>query len=103
MVYNLLWILSNGKANQASNPIKPIELLIQFDFSLIYSILQIVNTLFLCYFNIFAFGFDLLSLLHHCRLVVVLQEKTYIYDSNSLAILDTLDTVPNTKGVVRIC
>ncbi|XVE63470.1 hypothetical protein DITRI_Ditri07aG0023100 [Diplodiscus trichospermus] len=33
------------------------------------------------------------------RLVVVLQEKTYIYDSNSLAILDTVDTVPNLKGL----
>ncbi|KAJ4833113.1 Autophagy- protein 18b [Turnera subulata] len=33
------------------------------------------------------------------RLVVVLQEKTYIYDSNSLAILDTIDTVPNVKGL----
>ncbi|KAM7252655.1 hypothetical protein ACFE04_008164 [Oxalis oulophora] len=33
------------------------------------------------------------------RLVVVLQEKTYIYDSNSLAILDTIDTVPNPKGL----
>ncbi|KAG8651869.1 autophagy-related protein 18b [Manihot esculenta] len=37
--------------------------------------------------------------LNRKRLVVVLQEKTYIYDSNSLAILDTLDTVPNTKGL----
>ncbi|KAG6739808.1 hypothetical protein POTOM_057423 [Populus tomentosa] len=34
----------------------------------------------------------------HCRLVVVLQEKTYIYDSNTLAILDAIDTVPNVKG-----
>lgn len=33
-----------------------------------------------------------------CRLVVILQEKTYIYDLNSLTILDTIDTVPNTKG-----
>lgn len=33
------------------------------------------------------------------RLVVVLQEKTYIYDINSLAILDTIDTVPNVKGL----
>ncbi|XP_043707884.1 autophagy-related protein 18b isoform X1 [Telopea speciosissima] len=33
------------------------------------------------------------------RLVVVLQEKTYIYDLNSLAILDTVDTVPNAKGL----
>lgn len=33
------------------------------------------------------------------RLVVVLQEKTYIYDSNSLAILDTFDTVSNVKGL----
>ncbi|XWS16947.1 hypothetical protein CRYUN_Cryun33cG0025500 [Craigia yunnanensis] len=32
-------------------------------------------------------------------LIVVLQEKTYIYDSNSLAILDTVDTVPNLKGL----
>ncbi|PKU66747.1 autophagy-related protein 18b [Dendrobium catenatum] len=33
------------------------------------------------------------------RLIVVLQEKTYIYDINSLAILDTIDTVPNNKGL----
>lgn len=33
------------------------------------------------------------------RLVVVLQEKTYIYDSNTLAILDAIDTVPNVKGL----
>ncbi|XP_042493531.1 autophagy-related protein 18b isoform X2 [Macadamia integrifolia] len=33
------------------------------------------------------------------RLVVVLQEKTYIYDSNSLVILDTIDTVANAKGL----
>ncbi|PKA65468.1 Autophagy-related protein 18b [Apostasia shenzhenica] len=33
------------------------------------------------------------------RLIVVLQEKTYIYDVNSLAILDTIDTVPNSKGL----
>ncbi|CAI0427673.1 unnamed protein product [Linum tenue] len=33
------------------------------------------------------------------RLVVVLQEKTFIYDSNSLAILDTIDTIPNPKGL----
>lgn len=32
------------------------------------------------------------------RLIVVLQEKTYIYDINSLAILDAIDTVPNLKG-----
>ncbi|PPD88720.1 hypothetical protein GOBAR_DD14337 [Gossypium barbadense] len=32
-------------------------------------------------------------------LVVVLQEKTYIYDSNSLSMLDTIDTVPNLKGL----
>ncbi|XP_028071786.1 autophagy-related protein 18b-like isoform X6 [Camellia sinensis] len=33
------------------------------------------------------------------RLVVTLQEKTYIYDINSLDILDTIDTVPNFKGL----
>ncbi|XP_038698620.1 autophagy-related protein 18b isoform X2 [Tripterygium wilfordii] len=37
--------------------------------------------------------------LNQKRLVVVLEEKTYIYDSNSLAILDTIDTVPNLKGL----
>lgn len=35
-----------------------------------------------------------------CRLVVVLQDKTYVYDLNSLAILDTIDTVPNLKGAI---
>lgn len=33
------------------------------------------------------------------RLVIVLREKTYIYDANTLAILDTIDTVPNLKGL----
>ncbi|XP_068635755.1 autophagy-related protein 18b [Aristolochia californica] len=37
--------------------------------------------------------------LNRQRLVVVLQEKTYIYDLNSLTILDTIDTVPNNKGL----
>ncbi|KAG9455244.1 hypothetical protein H6P81_008148 [Aristolochia fimbriata] len=37
--------------------------------------------------------------LNRKRLVVVLQEKTYIYDLNSLAILDTIETVPNNKGL----
>ncbi|KAF4390156.1 hypothetical protein G4B88_005074 [Cannabis sativa] len=35
------------------------------------------------------------------RLVVVLQEKTYVYDINSLAILDTIDTVPNLKALPK--
>ncbi|KAH7546087.1 hypothetical protein FEM48_Zijuj01G0163500 [Ziziphus jujuba var. spinosa] len=34
-----------------------------------------------------------------CRLVVLLQEKTYVYDINSLTILDTIDTAPNLKGL----
>ncbi|CAM8979832.1 unnamed protein product [Rhodiola kirilowii] len=33
------------------------------------------------------------------RLVVILQEKTFIYDLNNVAILDTIDTVPNLKGL----
>lgn len=33
------------------------------------------------------------------RLLVVLQDNTYIYDVNHLTILDTIDTVPNTKGL----
>ncbi|KAK6942355.1 hypothetical protein RJ641_027732, partial [Dillenia turbinata] len=37
--------------------------------------------------------------LNRRRLVVLLQEKSYIYDLNSLAILDTIDTVPNPKGL----
>ncbi|KAK9098024.1 hypothetical protein Syun_025069 [Stephania yunnanensis] len=32
-------------------------------------------------------------------LIVLLQDKIYIYDLNSLAILDTVDTVPNAKGL----
>ncbi|XP_031107552.1 autophagy-related protein 18b isoform X2 [Ipomoea triloba] len=32
------------------------------------------------------------------RLIVILQEKTFIYDINSLKILDTIDTVPNSRG-----
>ncbi|XP_044472124.1 autophagy-related protein 18b [Mangifera indica] len=33
------------------------------------------------------------------RLVVVLRDKTFIYDADTLAILDTIDTVPNLKGL----
>ncbi|CAN6443984.1 unnamed protein product [Victoria cruziana] len=33
------------------------------------------------------------------RLIVVLWDKAYIYDSNSLTILNTIDTVPNPKGL----
>lgn len=33
------------------------------------------------------------------RLIVIFLEKTYIYDLNSLEILDTLDTVRNLKGL----
>lgn len=34
-----------------------------------------------------------------CRLVVVLQDKTFIYDLNSITILEEIETVPNTKGL----
>ncbi|KAL8129718.1 hypothetical protein V2J09_018873 [Rumex salicifolius] len=37
--------------------------------------------------------------LNKLRLVVVLEEKTFIYDIDSLAILSTIDTVPNPKGL----
>ncbi|AEE85774.2 autophagy 18 B-like protein [Arabidopsis thaliana] len=33
------------------------------------------------------------------RLVVVLLEKTFVYDLNTLVMLDTIDTVPNPKGL----
>ncbi|KAH1061363.1 hypothetical protein AAZX31_02G193700 [Glycine max] len=33
------------------------------------------------------------------RLIVILQDKAYIYEINSLTILDTIDTVPNIKGL----
>nr|ACU17417.1 unknown [Glycine max] len=33
------------------------------------------------------------------RLIVILQDKAYIYGINSLTILDTIDTVPNIKGL----
>ncbi|KAL6911987.1 hypothetical protein ACP4OV_000792 [Aristida adscensionis] len=33
------------------------------------------------------------------RLVVVLQDKTFIYDLNSTTILEEIETVPNTKGL----
>jgi hypothetical protein len=33
-----------------------------------------------------------------CRLVVVLQDRTFIYDVNSTTILEEIETVPNTKG-----
>jgi hypothetical protein len=36
-----------------------------------------------------------------CRLVVVLQNKTFIYDLNSTTILEEIETVPNTKGKVH--
>ncbi|KAK7854941.1 autophagy-related protein 18b [Quercus suber] len=33
------------------------------------------------------------------RLLVVLQDKTYVYDLNTVKILDSIDTVPNLKGL----
>ncbi|CAK8564261.1 unnamed protein product [Lathyrus sativus] len=33
------------------------------------------------------------------RLIVILQDKAYVYDINSLLILDNFDTVPNSKGL----
>lgn len=33
------------------------------------------------------------------RLIVILQDRTFIYDLNSLSIIDTIDTVPNNKGL----
>ncbi|KAH1117212.1 hypothetical protein GLYMA_17G070200v4 [Glycine max] len=33
------------------------------------------------------------------RLIVILQDKAYVYEINSLTILDTIDTVPNIKGL----
>lgn len=33
------------------------------------------------------------------RLAVILQDKTYIYDIGTLAILETIDTMPNLKGL----
>ncbi|KAL5550103.1 hypothetical protein UlMin_000279 [Ulmus minor] len=38
-------------------------------------------------------------LMNRKRLLVILQDKTYIYDIKSLTILDTIDTVPNLKGL----
>ncbi|XP_074575369.1 autophagy-related protein 18b isoform X2 [Curcuma longa] len=37
------------------------------------------------------------------RLIVILQDKAYIYDLNSLAVLETIDTVPNNKGLCAFC
>ncbi|GLJ14158.1 hypothetical protein SUGI_0227190 [Cryptomeria japonica] len=37
--------------------------------------------------------------LNRKRLVVVLEESTYIYDLSNLSILDSIDTVPNPKGL----
>ncbi|KAL5562049.1 hypothetical protein UlMin_031796 [Ulmus minor] len=37
--------------------------------------------------------------LKNCGLLVILHDKTYIYDIKSLTILDTIDTVPNLKGL----
>ena len=37
--------------------------------------------------------------LNRKRLVVVLQDKAYIYDLNKVTILDTIDTIPNPKGL----
>jgi hypothetical protein len=36
--------------------------------------------------------------LSRTRLVVVLQDRTFIYDVNSTTILEEIETVPNTKG-----
>lgn len=40
----------------------------------------------------------LIHMLIHNRLVVVLVEKTFVYDLNTLTMLDTIDTAPNPKG-----
>jgi hypothetical protein len=45
----------------------------------------------------------LICYLGKCRLVVVLQDKTYVYDLNTVKILDAIDTVPNLKGEVEKC
>ncbi|KAL2936154.1 Autophagy-related protein 18b [Bienertia sinuspersici] len=37
--------------------------------------------------------------LNRLRLIVLLQDKTFIYDIDTLAILSTVDTVPNPKGL----
>ena len=42
----------------------------------------------------------LIGCLGKCRLLVVLQDKTYVYDLNTVKILDSIDTVPNLKGEV---
>ncbi|KAL5559003.1 hypothetical protein UlMin_035214 [Ulmus minor] len=42
---------------------------------------------------------SLAILMNRKRLLVILQDKTYIYDIKSLTILDTIDTVPNLKGL----
>jgi autophagy-related protein 18 len=34
-----------------------------------------------------------------CRLVVVLQDRTFVYDLNKTTILEEIETVPNTKGI----
>ncbi|KAG5063919.1 hypothetical protein JHK85_005102 [Glycine max] len=54
------------------------------------------NTGRLCYERAPTF---LLSLELVIRLIVILQDKAYIYEINSLTILDTIDTVPNIKGL----
>ncbi|KEH32604.1 autophagy 18 (ATG18) protein B, related protein [Medicago truncatula] len=36
------------------------------------------------------------------RLIVILQDKAYVYEINSLSILDTFDTVPNIKGLCAL-
>lgn len=46
----------------------------------------------------FESGFMVLLLIL-IRLVVVLLEKTFVYDLNTLVMLDTIDTVPNPKGI----
>lgn len=33
-----------------------------------------------------------------CRLIVVLQHRSFIYDLNSTTILEEIETVPNMKG-----
>lgn len=94
---NFLKFLVHRRFPSMNQEIKFLAAMFLFSFHNILLFLILKKFVFRClrYINLLFF-FDKFSA--NCRLVVILLEKTYIYDINSLEILDTLDTVQNLKG-----
>mgnify|MGYP007026641219 FL=1 len=43
-----------------------------------------------------------LSIIRFYRIVVVLEQRTYIYNFDDLRLIDAIETCPNTKGLVAL-